>query len=102
METQSKPLTSDRRWISLVNSSSAMPPLVDGFLNLPVSSNIMVPELLSVILPKGISINILIASRISCHSIRVSVGIVSSFQQPSKVNLLTSNKVASKICKHMA
>lgn len=44
-ETQAKPFMTDRRWLSLVNSSNTISPLADGLLNPLISSNIKVPEL---------------------------------------------------------
>lgn len=45
LQTQSEPLRNDRRWLSLVNSSSVRSPLADTLIHLPVSQNIKVPEL---------------------------------------------------------
>lgn len=37
MENQAKPLTSDQRWLALVNLTSAISPLTDGLISQPIS-----------------------------------------------------------------
>lgn len=79
METQAKPLTSGRRRLSLITSSSAKSPLSDTQLDHPILQHLKIPKLTHMIQAKGIHTTISIISRTSCRYMRISNYIASFF-----------------------